>query len=310
MAIRLMLRARKAHRSISEICFSRGGDAVFAKNHAFLILAHEDELMLTRLVSRLASVGQVFVHIDAKTDISKWQFNDANCTLLRQRVPVFWGAWSTVDATMLLIEEALSEPTIDRFTLVSGTHYPIISNEVLAQKAYSSGNIIAARMAPNMADGSRPVSEYERRFLRTRRPNGSWARVKNGLVNRIPWQGPLDWQSVCPATGMRAGSSYWSLQREVVEYFFTQIRLSGPLIKYFEKIVCSDEKVFATLFGEYSDGASNDGTTFVKWDRKQKPNPEPITRPDIERAIRLDQYWFARKFHSYEPTILDWLDNQ
>ena len=42
-----------------------------AKNHAFLILAHEDEKTLTRLVSRLASVGQVFVHIDAKSDTSK-----------------------------------------------------------------------------------------------------------------------------------------------------------------------------------------------------------------------------------------------
>jgi len=282
---------------------------MFAKDHAFLILAHEDELMLTRLVNRLASVGQVFVHIDGKTDISRWQFNDENCTVLRRRVPVFWGTWSIVEATMLLMEEALSESTIDRFTLISGTHYPIVSNEVLAQKARSSGNVIAARMAPNMADGSRPVSEYERRYLRTRRPNGSWAKVKNGLANRIPWQGPLDWESVCPATGMRAGSAYWSFQRDAAEYLFTQIRLSGPLVTYFHKVVCSDEKVFATLFGEYSNGVHNEGTTYVKWDRKPKPNPEPITQPDIEKAIGLDQYWFARKFHSYEPTILDWLDN-
>ena len=282
---------------------------MFAENHAFLILAHEDEKMLTRLVNRLASVGQVFVHIDAKTDTSKWQINDVNCTLLKRRIPVFWGAWSIVEATMLLIEEALSEPTIDRFTLVSGTHYPIISNELLAQKANNSGNVIAARMAPNMPDGSRPVSEYERRFLHTRRPNGSWAVVKNGIANRIPWQGPLDWQSVCPATGMRAGSSYWSLRREAVEYLFTQIRLAGPLIKYFEKVVCSDEKVFATLFCEYSDGTFDDGTTFVKWDRK-KPNPEPVTRPDIEGAIKLDRFWFARKFHGRDSTILDWLDGQ
>jgi hypothetical protein len=294
--------------SFESLLFQGEHDPVIAKNHAFLVLAHEDELMLTRLVNRLAPIGQVLIHVDAKTNISKWKFDGANSTLLRKRIPVFWGSWSMVEATMLLIEEALSDPAIERFTLLSGTHYPIISNDDLTQRASSSGNVIAARVAPNMADGSRPVSEYERLFLPTRRPNGSWSKVKNGLANRVPWQGPLDWQSVCPATGMRAGSQYWSLQRDVVEYCATQIRSSRPLIKYFEKIVCSDEKVFATLYSEFSDEVSSEGTTFVKWNGS--PSPDALTRSDVESAIRMDQFWFARKFHSNEPETLDWLDRQ
>jgi hypothetical protein len=221
---------------------------------------------------------------------------------------VFWGDWSIVEATVLLLEEARESSGADRFTLLSGTHYPIISNEAIVQRAARSGNIIAARAAPNMPDGSRPESDYERRFFRSRRANGSWARVKNGVANRVLFRRSLDWRSLSPSCGMRAGSPYWSLEPDFVEYCISQIRSSRPLIEYFKKIVCSDEKVFATLFREFSNVESNEGTTFVKWNGNA--HPERLFRGDLEKATDGDQYWFARKFYSFESEILDWLDER
>ncbi len=140
--------------------------------HTFLILAHGDELMLRRLVNRIAPLGRVYVHIDAKTDISRWLLDEFSCVFLSQRIPVYWGDWSMVEATTSLLEEALADSSNSRFTLLSGSDYPIISNEEIEKRARDAGNLIASRPAPNMPDGSRPEVDYQRRFYRSVNPTG------------------------------------------------------------------------------------------------------------------------------------------
>lgn len=278
-------------------------------NHSFLILAHEDGAMLRRLVRRIAPIGPVYVHIDAKTDMSEWQCEDLPCVFLPKRVPVYWGDWSIIEATTLLLENALADRSNSRFTLLSGSHYPIISNEEIEKRARDAGNLIASRSAPNMLGRSRRESDYQRRFYRTKKPNGTWSRLKNGFMNRlVHYRRPLDWRSVTPNTGMRAGEQFWSIEREFAEYCVSQIRTSGPLIDYFTRIVCSDEKIFATFYGEFAREIVPEGTTYSKWAGGR--NPVAISRDDIESALAIKQFWFARKFASSDSEILDWLDQR
>ncbi|HEY1826352.1 MAG TPA: beta-1,6-N-acetylglucosaminyltransferase [Acidimicrobiales bacterium] len=275
--------------------------------HSFLILAHHDAPMLRRLVNRVAPLGPIYIHVDAKTDFSQWKCEDLPVTFLPRRVPVYWGDWSILEATTRLLECALADPANTRFTLLSGVDYPIISNDEIEKRARGDRNVIASRHAPNMADGSRPEIEYQRRFYRTNKSNGAWSAVKNGVMNRIVYYGrPLDWKSVTPETGMRAGQQFWSINREFAEYCVAQIRSSRPLIEFFKNIVCSDEKVFQTLYGEYSREISQDGTTFTKW--AGGPHPVPFSRDEITSALTKNHFWFARKFSSSDAATLDWLD--
>jgi len=277
--------------------------------HSFLIVAHDNESMLRRLVHRLAPLGPVFIHIDAKTDISRWRLDDIEGSFLSQRVPVYWGDWSVVEATTLLLEAALAESSSTRFTLLSGSDYPIISNEEIEKRAQSAGNLVASRKAPNMPDGSRPEVDYQRRFYRTVKPSGPWATIKNAFMNRVVFfRRPLDWKSVAPDSGMRAGEQWWSIDRSFAEYCVSQIRSSRPLIDYFKKIVCSDEKVFATLYGEFARETVLEGTTYTKW--AGGSHPLAITHDDIEAALATGQFWFARKFSAGDSGTLDWLDEQ
>lgn len=278
-------------------------------SHAFLILAHDNESLLRRLVDRVAPLGPVFVHIDAKTKTAEWRLDEFGCTFLSTRVPVYWGDWSMVEATTLLLEEALSYPSNSRFTLLSGSDYPIFSNEEIQRKACGAGNLIASRKAPNMPDGSRPEVDYRRRFYRSANPTGPWAVIKNGFMNRVVYyRRPLDWTSVAPESGMRAGEQWWSIDRSFAEYCVSQIRSSRPLIDYFKKIVCSDEKVFATLYGEFAREIVLEGTTYTKWTGGS--HPDAITRDDIVAVQATGQFWFARKFRAVDSDILDWLDEQ
>jgi hypothetical protein len=252
-------------------------------------------------------LGPVFIHVDAKTDISKWRHTDLFKFFIPQRIPVYWGDWSIVEATTLLLENALQTPSNTRFSLLSGSHYPILSNADIEERAQGVGNLVASRSAPNMPDGSRPESDYLRRFFKSKRPHSSWTRLRNGVINRVLYFGrPLDWKSVAPSTGMRAGEQFWSIERHFAEYCVAQIRAQTALVKYFKQIVCSDEKVFATLYGEYANDFVLEGTTYSKW--VGGPNPQPLSRRDLELAIDRDTFWFARKFTSRDSELLDWLD--
>jgi len=214
-----------------------------------------------------------------------------------------------VEATTRLLERALEDATNVRFTLLTGSHYPIISNLEIEEKARDAGILIGSRSAPNMPDGSRPESEYRRRFFRTKKPNGPWARIKNGVMNRCIYYGrPLDWKAVTPPSGMRAGEQAWSLDREFAEYCVSQIRSTSPLMSYFKQIACSDEKVFATLYGQFANEIGLEGTTYSKW--AGGSNPIAISREDIKRALERYPFWFARKFSSRDTAILDWLDER
>lgn len=263
--------------------------------------------MLRRLVARVAPLGPVYVHVDAKSTMSGLRADNFDGKIVARRIPVYWGDWSMVEATTLLLETALSESSNVRFTLLSGSHYPIISNDEIRRRANVAGDLIASRSAPNMPDGSRPESEYERRYYRTANPNGTWSKAKNGIMNRVVFYGrPLKWRAVAPESGMRAGSQFWSIEREFAEYCVSRIRTPTPLIDYFKRIVCSDEKIFATLFGEFSNTFISEGTTYVKW--SGRPNPAPISLAEIQTALDRYPYWFARKFQSRDSSTLDSLD--
>ncbi len=264
--------------------------------------------MLRRLVDRLAPLGPVYVHLDAKTDLGGWELGTMPCQFIEPRVDVYWGDWSMVEATTLLLETALTNELNQRFTLISGSHYPIISNDEIVQRSTGDANFIASRAAPNMPDGSRPETDYLRRFYRTKRANGLWSKLKNGAMNRLVYyRRPLNWRVVAPDTGMRAGEQFWSINRSFAQYCVDQIRSSEKLIEYFQKIVCSDEKVFATLYGQFAGEYTQEGTTYSKW--AGGANPIALTRDDITAARTVYEFWFARKFSSAQSEMLDWIES-
>lgn len=101
---------------------------------AFLILAHGDFPHLQRLCTVLGSDDDIIIHIDLKTPIeslAKHKFSP-NVRFVRRRVHVHWADISMVDATLSLIDDALSTgESYLRLVLLSGSCYPIQRLEVL-----------------------------------------------------------------------------------------------------------------------------------------------------------------------------------
>jgi len=103
---------------------------------AFLILAHDDPVQLSRLCRALGHDDDIFVHLDGRCSLSFFdsQRFDSNVRFLQRRVPVYWGDFSVVEATLMLLEEAMkSETEYLQLVLLSGSCYPIKPVEKLRQ---------------------------------------------------------------------------------------------------------------------------------------------------------------------------------
>lgn len=98
---------------------------------AHLILAHTDPRHIARLIKRVSTFSDVFVHIDAEADINSFLSEAGeveNCFWIQKRVHCSWGGWNAVIAEIELIRFALRQNDYDRLVFLQGADYPLKSN--------------------------------------------------------------------------------------------------------------------------------------------------------------------------------------
>src|SRR5437868_2773717 len=95
---------------------------------AYLMLLHRDPLLLKRTVAILSSENcEFFVHIDRKSDIQPFlTAGSYNVTFCQPRVAVYWSEFSQIEATMLLMQQALNcAAGYDYFVFLQGSTFPL-----------------------------------------------------------------------------------------------------------------------------------------------------------------------------------------
>jgi len=104
---------------------------------AYIITAYQDPEQLYSTVSALTHEScDFYIHIDKKVDISPFISvclrlkNVSRITWIENRQWICWGGWSQVKSILKLLEKVfLSKLEYDRIVCISGTDYPIYSNE-------------------------------------------------------------------------------------------------------------------------------------------------------------------------------------
>jgi hypothetical protein len=95
---------------------------------AYLVLAHHDPIHLERLVKAIDYQACIFIHLDKKTDIDRYIHigNIESVNFIPDRVKVYWGGFSMVQAVLNLIKATLaSKEKFSHLVLLSGSDYPI-----------------------------------------------------------------------------------------------------------------------------------------------------------------------------------------
>jgi hypothetical protein len=279
---------------------------------AYLILAHENEAQLDRLLERLLPTGSpdvAIIHADRRSRL--WQSLQrrtglpGNVRLVPDPVAVRWGHWSQVAAIARLVREAHATGC-DYAHLLSGADWPALDRETLvAQLAGSDLCHVEARKG-----------HHEER-MQTRRLDSRWLRLDprhDRLAYAATWElrRISRWlDNACIRLGKERarpwgtwhyGSQWWTLPGDAVALLARELpkllasgRLRGTL--------CSDEHVVPTLIAHAFPDRLADNRRFVRFPQGSS-SPRLLDASD-RPAIEAARPWFVRKVsQTHDPFFL------
>lgn len=289
---------------------------------AYLILAHGDPLHLRRLIARLSTENAVvFVHVDKKSNLDLFQnLKSERVIFVENRVAVYWGDFSQVEAILTLIDAALtSNFDVKRLVLLSGADYPIRSItdiETFFAARLKTEFLNAVRMPADAA--GKPIARLNNFVIR---PGQS--KFMHVLKRACRKFGLLPKQRN-HATYLKelvpfGGSTWWAITREAAEYVSSFVKTRPDIVNFFKNVEYPDEAFFQTILmnSKFSENVSRN-LTYTDW-RSGGSSPRMIDEshlPEFAAGISFgsgDTYGdgpalFARKFKDGQDELLERID--
>ncbi|HEX8679646.1 MAG TPA: beta-1,6-N-acetylglucosaminyltransferase [Chthoniobacterales bacterium] len=285
---------------------------------AYLLLVHSNPILLQRTIDALSCDGcGFFVHVDRKADIRPFTSAARDSVFMaEERIPVYWGEFSQVDATLLLIRQALAAPeTYERFVFLQGSTYPIRSGRYIASFLRENRDaefINAARMpAPGY-----PLSKLETLRYPSHKP---LRRVVSRGLARLGF-GRRDHRRHLGDFAPYAGHASWALTRQACAHL-AGFTLSNPrIVEFFRNSFAPDESYLQSVFGN-SPFRSRARKQFVYADWSTSKGDHPLSIHDSHLAsfeaseqLWIEDEWgagemlFARKFSDQRLDLVDRVD--
>lgn len=283
------------------------------KTHAFLIQCHNNPSQLLRLVERLDSpFSRFYIHIDKKHEKEMMDSVDVNRlkekgnVLFVNPVKVYWGDFSQVRATLILLNEAYKDKTISIFHLLSGIDYPLKSISEIIQ-FFEGRNNDYIQWVPEESNKRYFIDRYyfygNKYIDRNNICKTLWGgvirlliiliqRVSAVMVQyfhlQIRRKIPLDYYH---------GSNWFSITRNAVTYIKEYIDSNNWLLKRFRHTAVSDESFFTMILKSdgYNGNIVNDDLRLKKPDGTLNRNGYILTEKDYGR-IKSGKALFGRKF--------------
>jgi hypothetical protein len=236
--------------------------------HAYLVLAHQQPRLLARLIDRIIDEqAHVFVHIDLRQDIRP--FKQAIDRLQNERISthlhyadnrrkVGYMAFSTVEATLDLMQQAAASGPFSYYTLLSGADYPIKSNEAIRNTLAASDTELIVYWKLD----DRPSWRYkiEHYYLTEHVPIRPLLRPELTRPWRLGRSVPFfywrlffrfrNWfpkRTFPPGLIPYGGSQWWSLSRGCVRFILNYVEEHPEVVRFFRYVHCPDEMFFQTV---------------------------------------------------------------
>jgi hypothetical protein len=296
----------------------------------YLIQVHEYPEQIARLIRFLADDQSAFyIHVDLKSDIARFEFlkNLGNVQFTNERVDCIWGDFSQVEATLCLVNAALSEHQSGMVTLLSGSHYPIKSKKHIQHffNEHSETCFLECRNPYELwPTFSRRTNVYKFNYSSSRGDYVMLKGLSTVLVSQLV-KGNISFKQFFEALFVKrlvpnnmtfyGGSQWWSMGAERLEKMNAYIEKNkGALKRYFDYSLCSDEFFFQTI-AKHINHQTNmrfaDSTTYVSWDKNKNRTPI-VFRSDLRELLSQDEHkLFARKFDpTIDTSILDEIDER
>lgn len=219
----------------------------------FGILCHRVTEPLLHTVSYLSKFEEniILIHVDKKTDISLFgAIKSSNVILLEDRVKVYWGHISQIDATLKLLCQA-NKFEYDYFFLLSGDDIPLKTNDEINQilNQFDDYDFIDCNDDTNIIPEDRVRFNY---------PNFFYTKEKKLLIKikklfvyntrKIFFRNKKFDNCLYPIPKMYKGAQWFTFKKSTVEFILNYIATNAWFYELFEHSICADEVFFHTVF--------------------------------------------------------------
>lgn len=283
--------------------------------HAILVMAHGDMTILSKCMKVLDdSRFDFYIHVDSKSNVNTNNLTEIcnySKVYLTERIPVYWGDYSQVEAQIKLIEAANNEKCqYDYYHMISGADMPLKTpdeidcffelhkgkefirfwgNNIPDPAAYWRVSYVYPFISMITRGKSNILNTVQKevfaRLLRYKR------RKKDNIVNN-------------PNYKVVSGDCWWSLTNRCIEYIESNV---DEIERYFSNGCCVDEVFMSTMIAsseEFLKRHSNFLTREIDWERG-RPYVWEMEDYDI---LNKSNALFARKFSSDRMEIVDKLE--
>ena len=286
---------------------------------AYLIAAHNNPFHLDRLIAALSSKSvSFFIHVDKKSNFDDFlKLEKENVHFTIERVPVYWGDFSQVEASLIMLRAALSDKNnFDRYVLLSGVDYPIRSTTYIEKyfKEHPVAEFITLVAMPSESH-KKPTSRLTTFVIR---PGGNRiVRFAKKVLKKFGFRRPdRDYKTAFANLQPYGGSSWWAFSRSASQYIVDFVAKENQLVNFFKNTICPDEQFFHTIVGN-SPHMKNvvNNLTYDDWSAGGA-SPEIIEDRHLhlfkEMALQKStvEILFARKFDGKSSEILIKIDNE
>jgi hypothetical protein len=284
---------------------------------AYLVLAHTNPQLLKRVTEALTTEDcAFFIHIDRESELSNFAgVRGENIFFSEQRRPVSWGEFSQVEATMLLIRQALAcSRNHEYLVFLQGSDYPLRSGRYVSEFLERNRGQEFISLLKMPAPGY-PLSKINTLRYPANKPArhfASRALAKLRFAKR-------DYRKHLPGLEPYAGQAWWTLSRGACEYMVEFAESNPHVGEYFRNTFTPDEMYFHTILGNSPlRPRFRRNLMYVDWtNRGNHPsmlNDEHIRMFQAQEKVWVDDEWgpgevlFARKFSDDRLDLLDRID--
>ena len=275
---------------------------------ALLVLGSKSPKTLAPLLESLVgSSFRAFVHIDAKIDLNAYLAESGSLppstTVLADRVKVYWGGWSMLEATFRLMHTALADPAVEILTLVSDdTALLRPASEV--DRSLREQPIRVGRHPVGANEVAR--SRYEGLYFLDSVATGMKIPIECRRAEVDILRRAVDDLAELAALGKKQldvhiGSQWWALDRESAQQVLNRVDEDRHLRQSFRYSAVPDESLVQTLIAERlgASPTSSDNASPMLFDFSRHPAPFTFTEAsDVRRFIsetRQHDKLFVRK---------------
>lgn len=243
---------------------------------AYLILCHTDAEHINRLANKLANENtEIYIHVDLKSDLEEFKSKillNENIHFIKDRVRVFWGGYSQVQATINLMDYAYKNGKYDRYILLQGLDYPLASNKEIE-------NFFNINKNTEFIRGCNITNSTEKYFYSKCKyywffDNINIAkRIFNRISNRIDLKIRKGWVRVnSNRYDLYWGSAQWALTDKCVKYILEFNKEQKKFNKYLKNTFPVDEIYFNSIifnsnyrFNTVNKGPEKNKKYLVNW---------------------------------------------